>query len=431
MRSGRVVLLSDYIGGEGPGSGGAGHAALDSYRALRAAGADVRAVAGFGGGGGIAADRFASLGGGDLRAGGAGDMLRAIWNPAAQAALAGELADADPDTTLIILHQWTRYLSPAALRVVGRFPAMIYMHDYFWPCPNGLYYDFQQAQPCTRRPMHAACLTANCDRQGRVQKLGRVARQAVRQIATHGDPGRRLFLHLSEHAQRTAAPLLQGERHAILYNPLPLGEAWPPPPRPRHDIGYFGRLESDKGIAPLIDAIVAGGHTGLFVGEGALQPRLAQTSGITHHPWQPRDAMAGAMRSCGVVVLPSLWNETWGLIVPEAMAAGVPVLVSQRAGSAELIRRFGGGQTFDPGRPGDLAAKLTGMLGTPPVPTRQHDALRAFLSPERHAARIMQLAESQFGLDLRDTARRVSARASPSPTASPESPPACPPPPPR
>ncbi|MEJ8630107.1 hypothetical protein P0F65_10225 [Sphingomonas sp. I4] len=181
---------------------------------------------------GIAADHFASLGGGDLRAGGAGDMLRAIWNPAAQAALAGELADADPDTTLIILHQWTRYLSPAALRVVGRFPAMIYMHDYFWPCPNGLYYDFQQAQPCTRRPMHAACLTANCDRQGRVQKLGRVARQAVRQIATHGDPGRRLFLHLSEHAQRTAAPLLQGERHAILYNPLPLGEAWPPPPHP-------------------------------------------------------------------------------------------------------------------------------------------------------------------------------------------------------
>ena len=153
------------------------------------------------------------------------------------------------------------------------------------------------------------------------------------------------------------------------------------------------------------------GRTSLFVGQGSLEQTVAQAPGAVHRAWQPRTAMAEAMRSCAVVVLPSLWHETWGLIIPEAMAAGVPVLVSARAGSAELVRRFGGGATFDPGRPGDLAAKLEVMLAAPPAPTTLHDALRAFLSPDRHAARLMSLAEHCFGLYLRAVEPRISRPA--------------------
>lgn len=119
--------------------------------------------------------------------------------------------------------------------------------------------------------------------------------------------------------------------------------------------------------------------------------------------------MADAMRSCRVVVLPSLWNETWGLIVPEAMAAGVPVLVSTRAGSAELVACFGGGATFDPGIKGDLAAKLAGLLARDPAPTRERAAMRVFLSPERHAARILDLAQRCFGIELCSATQRRDA----------------------
>jgi glycosyltransferase involved in cell wall biosynthesis len=409
MRSGRIVLLSDYIGGEGPGSGGAGHAVLDSYRALAAAGADVRAIAGFGAGAGT---DVIGLGGSDLRAGGTGGMVRAVYNPGARAALSKAMAGADTDTTLVIVHQWTRYLSPAALAVASRFPTMIYMHDYFWACPNGVYYDFRERRPCDRRPMHARCLAANCDRQGRVQKIGRVARQAVRQATTSVDRTRRLFLHVSERAQRIAAPLLPDQRHAVVYTPLPLApDSLPPAPAPTYDVGYFGRLEHDKGVALLAETLGTTGRSGLFVGQGSLEPLIAATPGLTHRAWQPRDGIAAAMRSCALVVLPSLWDETWGLIVPEAMAAGVPVLVSARAGSAELIRRFGGGQVFDPGQPNALAARLAQMLDAPPAPTRLHEALRTFVSPERHAARLLHLGEFHFGLDLRRTGRRVSGPA--------------------
>lgn len=401
MRNGRAIILSDYIGGEGAGSGGAGHAALDSYHALLAAGADVRAIAGFG-----TAEDIRSLHGEDLRTGGIVDSARAIYNPQARQRLAAALDEEDPETTIVILHQWTRYLSPAALGFVSRFPTMIYMHEYFWPCPNGLYYDFSIQRPCTRRPMGVPCLAASCDRHGRVQKIGRVVRQAVRQTLTRGNAKRRLFLHLSEQARRTAAPLLSGERHTILYNSLPPTDgASEPVLAPRYDVGYFGRLEADKGVAILADAVARHGLAAMFVGQGSLEKELATVPGVECRAWQPRATMAAAMRSCAAVALPSLWHETWGLIIPEAMAAGVPVLVSDRAGSAELVRRFGGGATFDPGRNGDLGDKLAALLAANPAPKARLTELRRFLSPERHAERIIELAGIHFGLDLRDRAK--------------------------
>lgn len=56
-------------------------------------------------------------------------------------------------------------------------------------------------------------------------------------------------------------------------------------------------------------------------------------------------------------VLPSS-AEQWGLVVNEAMASGLPVLVSRRCGSAELVREGVNGYLFDPERAEDIARAL-------------------------------------------------------------------------
>jgi glycosyltransferase involved in cell wall biosynthesis len=402
MRDGRAIILSDYFGGEGAATGGAGHAVLASYRALRGIGVDVRVIAGFGASPDEQSKRFHSLGGSDLRTGGGAAAVRAIYNPAAKVALHTALADEDPARTVIILHQWTRYLSPAAIGALTGFRLMIYMHDYFWACPNGAYYDFRLAQPCTRMPMGADCLLADCDRRGRISKFGRVARQAALLASKPGGAGDRLCLHLSHEAKATIAPLLPAERHAVIHNPDTIPATAPvPAEQVRFDVGYFGRLEPEKGVGLLIDAIDGSSWSGLLVGQGALEALAGSTPGIEHRAWQPHDRMRSAMRSCRVVVLPSLWRETWGLIIPEAMAAGVPVLVSARAGSAELVHRFGGGAVFDPGVRGDLEAKLFTLLGSQPATVRDWADFRDHLSARRHAERIVDLATKTWGVDLR------------------------------
>jgi glycosyltransferase involved in cell wall biosynthesis len=405
MRDGRVVLVSDYAGGSGAATGGAGHVVFDSLAALTGYGIDARLIYGFGS---SPVHGATGLGGSDLREGGLWDAARTIYSPASRDALNDVLADADRSSTLVILHQWTRYLTPSAIGVLTGFPLMVHLHDHFWACPNGAYYDFPAAQPCDRQPLGPRCVVAQCDRQGRATKLGRLARHtALAAIAGRGNE-RRLLLHLSERSRRKIAPLLPHERHAIVSTPLPVPANSPAPlSDARYDVGYFGRLEPEKGIGSLIDALSADGRSGLFVGAGTLAAEIDRHPALELRRWQPRETMAAAMRSCRMIVLPSLWPETWGLIVPEAMAAGVPVLVSDRAGSAELVERFGGGAIFDPGTPGDLTRAIAAILAYPPAtPIAEWSAFQAALSAERHAARIVTLAAEYFGLAL---ARKTAA----------------------
>lgn len=403
MRDAHVFVLSDYAGNSGANSGGAGLAVLASYRALRDSGIDADLLTGFGESHDVESGRFTNLHGTDLRAGAKADVLRAIYNPSSRTALRGTLAGSNPATTLIILHQWTRYLSPSALGLLAGFRVMIYMHDYFWACPNGAYFDYKQGRACTRQPMGFRCIGADCDKQGRVTKLGRLARQTALTAVSAGSAGNRLFLSLSESASRTARGLLPGEEHAVVYNPLSVAADAPVAERKTaFDVGYFGRLEVEKGVADLMSAGEALGVSTLLVGEGALEQSARKLAGVTLRRWQAPSTVAETMRSCRVVVLPSRWPETWGLIIPEAMAAGVPVLVSRRAGSAELVRRFGGGDTFDPDMPGDLQAKLAALLSREPraLDGSSWRGFRKFLAPETHARRISALAAARWGLEL-------------------------------
>lgn len=60
-------------------------------------------------------------------------------------------------------------------------------------------------------------------------------------------------------------------------------------------------------------------------------------------------------------------TEEWGLVVNEAMASGLPVLVSHRCGcAAELVQEGRNGFTFDPGDVEQLAQLMQGMAKTPP-----------------------------------------------------------------
>jgi glycosyltransferase involved in cell wall biosynthesis len=80
---------------------------------------------------------------------------------------------------------------------------------------------------------------------------------------------------------------------------------------------------------------------------------------------QTYDQLPRLYASAGGFIMPSL-AETWGLVVNEAMAAGLPVLVSQAAGCHfDLVKEGVNGHIFDPEDADQLAMLLSKLSMSP------------------------------------------------------------------
>jgi glycosyltransferase involved in cell wall biosynthesis len=112
----------------------------------------------------------------------------------------------------------------------------------------------------------------------------------------------------------------------------------------------------------------------VLCGGGPLQgeiDRAIAASGVAEAIHQPgflqADAIARWYAHASALVLPSL-SEPWGLVVNEAASAGVPLVVSSRAGCVETLVPEPQGTTgarFDPLDVEEMAGRLLWMSGLP------------------------------------------------------------------
>jgi len=141
-----------------------------------------------------------------------------------------------------------------------------------------------------------------------------------------------------------------------------------PGPRPVHPsesrtVLHVGRLSADKGTPALLDAWASLGDTGLelvCIGDGPLREELARrrTPGVRFlGPAGSTEVRAWMLRA-RVLVTASVWYETFGLVVAEAMAAGLPVIVPSGGALAEVA---GGGAAVEP-EVAEVAGSAVGAL---------------------------------------------------------------------
>lgn len=113
---------------------------------------------------------------------------------------------------------------------------------------------------------------------------------------------------------------------------------------------FAGRLVREKGVFELLSAYAkleapVRGQVGLvFAGDGAVRQQLEQQAAsispgvIRFAGFAQREQLAIYYALADALVLPT-YADTWGLVVNEAMACGLPIVLSQAAGcAAELVR---------------------------------------------------------------------------------------------
>lgn len=113
-------------------------------------------------------------------------------------------------------------------------------------------------------------------------------------------------------------------------------------------IAYLGPAGAYKGYYMLLqalDQIYADGFTNmelhLYNQSSDVRPY------VVHHPPFLPPELPDILSNIDLLVVPSLWYETYGFAVPEALSCGVPVLATSHVGAQDLIEQ-GGGMIVEP-----------------------------------------------------------------------------------
>ena len=152
---------------------------------------------------------------------------------------------------------------------------------------------------------------------------------------------------------------------------------------------FVGRLDPDKGVDLLAEAARRAGIPLQAVGAGELDATLRNRyPEVELMGWQPRSEIARLCAEARLVCIPTRSRETFSLVAFEALASGLPVLITRFAATADEIIANDLGDACDPNEV-DAMAELLRACAADDARTaaRSHRAfsLRATLAPDLSA----------------------------------------------
>jgi len=202
--------------------------------------------------------------------------------------------------------------------------------------------------------------------------------------------------YLRRHVARIGFP---ARKLGILHNPIDTTRFRPDCPlraatRAEHGfgdgdvvIGFVGRIEPSKGVHTLAEALrIAMAERpdvrALWVGHGVsadgLRAAIDASPYADRHRWVPWTAdVRPSLAAMDVLALPSTGKETFGRVLVEAQACGVPVLGSRLGGIPEAMRDGVTGLLCEPG---DAASWAQGIVALAADPGRREEMGRQGLA---------------------------------------------------
>lgn len=170
-------------------------------------------------------------------------------------------------------------------------------------------------------------------------------------------------------------------------------------PSPQIRFGFLGRLVPLKGahvFAQACRGLPRDRARFLMFGpadpetEGYLR-RLAGDDALEFRGRYTREALPHVLDEVDVVVVPSVAQETVGLVSLEAQAAGVPVIVSDAGALPEFVRDGASGLIFRSGDANDLRRKMLSVIDDPSAVARMSRHTKPALPLETHLDELLAI----------------------------------------
>ncbi len=178
---------------------------------------------------------------------------------------------------------------------------------------------------------------------------------------------------------------------------------------------FVGRLDPRKGLPLLIEAmpeVVARTHGRarlLVIGDSYLRARFEASvpGAVRDHVWfmghVPREDLPRWYRTGDIFVSPASGNESFGIVLLEAMASGCPVVASDIEGYRSVVQPDVNGLMFEPGNASVLANTLVSLVDDPE---------RRRLLSARGRTRAMEFAWPRVTDQIEALYREIIARRS-------------------
>jgi glycosyltransferase involved in cell wall biosynthesis len=290
--------------------------------------------------------------------------LRSAFNPSASAAIAAALDDFNPDIVHVKMFLWQ--LSPAILHALEGRAAVYEIMTYKPVCPMGTKL-LPDGQRCTKRA-GISCLLEGCltPQSWVAMMLQRILwLKNKRGFARFVTVSRTMRQRLRENGLGPCSVIANGCHERPLRGSLssiPL-------------LAFAGRLSREKGVDTLLRAFRKAAATApetnlLIAGDGPQRKSLeALSRGLGIHRQVSflghleRTEMEKKFEGVWAQVVPSRWEEPFGVVTVEAMMKGVAVIASNHGGCAECVVDGETGLLFPAGDDEALAGAILQLIG--------------------------------------------------------------------
>lgn len=322
------------------------------------------------------------------------------------------LLDKEKVDCAYVLHTYhqlgTRLLSVLDER---RIPTVLSLHDYKAGCPNYRFYSEKSGLRCTRclgdqKRFLAGPIVERCWNGSALAGLALSIDTAfARQRGDYQSPS---IVTVLNELQREAVigAGVSPERIVRSFHPVAVEDA---PPRESRDgsVLYVGRLAPEKGVDDLVAACALTGQRLIVAGDGRERPLLASAAAKWNVDAQflgriGSDDVRALMRSCGMMAVPSVWDEVWPFTVLEGIACGIPIVATNVGGMSEQLAH-GRGLLVSPRSPEGLAQALQEVANNPIAAFARAEVARRYARDEwtndrwgRHILDLLDQARSSF-----------------------------------
>ena len=256
-----------------------------------------------------------------------------------------ELSKQKPD--VIHFHNVFPKLGPRLIKIASDFniPTVVTIHNFRYSCANGLF--LREGKVCTKCLKDSSFVRPfllKCYRNSRIASFilgfGAYIHQK-NNYYNHAD----VIVVMTEFAKKIIVNYGVDEskvvvkHHSVNSTAINVNNT---AQVVQHDVCFVGRLSVEKGLG---DVFVALNKTNSklsvgIVGDGQLMSSLkreSQSLNVMFYGWLNHELVLDVIQHSKFLVFPSIWFETFGLVIIEAFSQGKPVIARNIGGVSELI----------------------------------------------------------------------------------------------